>query len=182
MDKDTHGGLVTIEVLICLLQPATLQVVNWLEPLLFGGTPVPRQGTAAAATEGCIVMFGGTSTNTEEQLVVLDELVVFNMQGGGSMSCSINPSQVTGPRPTARTGATLLEHSPGRLLLYGGFGADGKPCDDAYVFDVDALAWKKVYSGHADMVGQEGAWAHHPLTNWHASFQPRFLGGKQRCA
>jgi hypothetical protein len=64
---------------------------------------------------------------------------------------------VSGPRPAARTGAALLPYGPGQLLLYGGMGADGRPLDDAYVLDVDALAWSKVYTGHACLVGQEGA-------------------------
>jgi dynein heavy chain len=142
----------------------TTQVVHWVEPLLSGDTPVPRKGAAAATTAGCIVMFGGTANNAEEQPVVLDELVVFAVQGAaGNMSCRVNPNcSAAGPAPSARTGATLLEHAPGQLLLYGGISADGRPLDDAFELDVDALTWRKVFTGHPDLVGQEGGWDRPP--------------------
>jgi hypothetical protein len=100
-------------------------------------------------------MLGGTSTDAEDKPVVLDEVVVFDMEDTNTLVCSINPV-VTGPRPAARTGATMLEYAPGQLLLYGGVGADGKPLNDAYVLDVDALAWQRVYSGSPDLVGPQG--------------------------
>lgn len=130
--------------------------MNWREPLLLGDTPQPRRGAAAAASAGTIVMFGGTGSNAEEQPVVLDELVVFAVQANASLSCRINPAEVSGPRPCARSGATFLEYAPGHVLLYGGFGADGKPVDDAYLLDVATLQWSKVYNGHPDLVGPEG--------------------------
>lgn len=89
--------------------------------------------------------------------MVLDELVVLVTQDDGSLSCRVNPTEVSGPRPCARSGATLLQYEAGKVLLYGGFGADGKPLDDAYLLDTAALKWSKVYNGHPDLVGQEGA-------------------------
>jgi dynein heavy chain len=133
----------------------SFEVANWVEPLLQGDVPVPRKGAAVSATEGRIVMLGGTSTDAEEKPVVLDEVVVFDIEDTNTMVCSINPV-MTGPRPAARTGATMLEYAPGQLLLYGGFGTDGKPLNDAYVLDVDTLAWQRVYNGHPDLVGPQG--------------------------
>lgn len=101
-------------------------------------------------------MFGGTGSTDDDQPVLLDELVLLAVHDNGALSCCINPSTVSGPRPCARSGATLLEYAPGQLLLYGGFDADGKPLDDAFLFDVNAVQWSKVYSGHPDFVGQEG--------------------------
>lgn len=124
--------------------------------MLSGDTPQPRKGAAAAASAGTIVMFGGTGSTAEEQPVVLDELVVFVTEDSGRLSCRINPAEVSGPKPCARSGATLLEYADGQMLLYGGFGADGKPLDDAYLLDVANLQWSKVYNGHPDLVGQEG--------------------------
>lgn len=133
-----------------------MQVVNWREPLLTGDTPLPRKGAAAAASGSTIIMFGGTGSNAEEQPIVLDELVLFITEDNDSLSCRINPSEVSGPQPCARTCATLLQHDEGHLLLYGGFGVDGKPLDDAYLFDVATLQWSKVYNGHPDLIGPEG--------------------------
>lgn len=136
-----------------------MQVVNWREPLLTGEAPLPRKDAAAVATASTIVMFGGTGSNAEEQPIVLDELVVFTMAANGSMSCHNNPAEVSGPKPCARSGTTLLEYAEGQVLLYGGFGVDGKPLDDAYILDVATLQWAKVFNGHPDLVGQEGRFA-----------------------
>lgn len=98
-----------------------------------GDTPRPRKSAAAAATADIIVMFGGTGSNAEEQPVVLDDLVIFTLGDNDSMSCRINPTEVSGPCPCARSGATLLEFAQGQMLLYGGFDVDGRPIDDAYL-------------------------------------------------
>eukprot|EP00879_Flechtneria_rotunda_P017284 GHRR01018106.1.p1 GENE.GHRR01018106.1~~GHRR01018106.1.p1 ORF type:complete len:1124 (+),score=375.49 GHRR01018106.1:243-3374(+) len=143
----------------CIVESVIAQVANWIEPILRGDVPAPRKGAAAAATGGTIIMLGGTTINESEQPVVLDELVVFGMESPNSLVCTINPSSASGSRPPARTGATMLEYSPGQLFLYGGFSADGKPFNDAYLLDVTTLAWKRVYNGHPDLVGSQGAMA-----------------------
>lgn len=101
-------------------------------------------------------MFGGTGADAEEQPIILDKLVVFTAQEDGSLSCCLNPSEMSGTKPSARSGATLLEYGPDHLLLYGGFNADGKPVDDAFLLDTNTLQWNKVYNGHPDLVGQDG--------------------------
>lgn len=101
-------------------------------------------------------MLGGTGVNAEEQPVVLDELVVLDFEGTNELVCSINPGTVSGPKPAARTGATMMEFAEGQLLVYGGFGADGKPLNDAFILDVDNLSWQRVYNGSADLVGSQG--------------------------
>ena len=138
-----------------------MQVVNWRDPLLSETAPTPRKGAAAAATEGLVVMFGGTGCTGDEQPVTLDELVLFSLGDNGTLSCRVNPSEVSGSKPAPRSGATLLEYAPGQLLLYGGVDVDGKPLDDAFLFDTPSLQWSKVYAGHPDLVGQEGAAAGH---------------------
>lgn len=154
-----HSARTNPGVYACLLP----QVANWVEPLLRGDVPAPRKGAAAAASEGRIIMVGGTGTNAEEQPVVLDEIVVFDMEDTNSLVCSVNPI-MSGPRPAARTGATILEYAPGQLLLYGGFNTEDKPLNDAYLLDVDALTWRRVYNGHADLVGPQGMQASHCMT------------------
>lgn len=146
--------------LLCILAflgcRCAVQVVNWREPHLTGDVPLPRKGAAAVASEGVAIMFGGTGSDAQEAPVILDELVMFATEDDGSLSCRVNPAEVSGPRPCARSGATLLQYEAGQVLLYGGFGGDGKPLDDAYLLDIAALQWSKVYNGHPDLVGQEG--------------------------
>jgi hypothetical protein len=146
--------------LLCILAflgcRCAVQVVNWREPHLTGDVPLPRKGAAAVASEGVAIMFGGTGSDAQEAPVILGELVMFATEDDGSLSCRVNPAEVSGPRPCARSGATLLQYEAGQVLLYGGFGADGKPLDDAYLLDIAALQWSKVYNGHPDLVGQEG--------------------------
>lgn len=117
-------------------------------------------GAAVACSQGRIVMLGGTNLNAEEQQVVLDEVVVLDIEGPNILLCTINPSTASGPRPAARTGATMLELAEGQLLLYGGIAADGKPLNDAFILDVDTLTWQQVYNGSRDLVGPQGdiAW------------------------
>ena len=46
---------------------------------------------------------------------------------------------------------TVQECGPGKLMLYAGIGADGKPLNDAWILDLEKLAWSLVYSGHSDL-------------------------------
>jgi dynein heavy chain len=139
-----------------------LQVVKWQEPLLKGDMPLPRKGAAAAVAAGRIVMVGGTCMNNEDQPVVLDEVVVFDMEGSSSLVCKVNPmpaASAVGPvstPPPARTGASLLEYQPGKLFLYGGVGADNKPLNDAFLLDVETMIWTQVFNGSSDLVGPDG--------------------------
>jgi dynein heavy chain len=126
-----------------------------MEPILKGDVPVSRKAAAAASTSGLIVMLGGIGANEEEQPILLDELVVLEPNGPSSLTCTINPP-VSGQIPAPRSGATMVELSVGKLFLYGGFNADGKPYNDAYVLDVERMEWTRVYNGHPDLVGTQG--------------------------
>ncbi len=131
------------------------EMARWAEPEISGTVPGPRKNAAAAATAGRIVMFGGTAVDAEEAPVVLEELCVMTVLSPGVLSSVVNP-EVSGPAPCARTGAVMVEHRPGRVFLYGGFAADGRALNDAYVLDVETMAWTRVYNGHPDLVGPTG--------------------------
>lgn len=45
----------------------------------------------------------------------------------------------------------LQECGPGKLMLYGGIGADNKPLNDAWVLDLEKLAWSLIYMAHSDL-------------------------------
>jgi hypothetical protein len=126
-----------------------------MEPLLDGDMPAPRKGATAAATAGTVVMFGGWGVNAEEQPVLLGELVLMEVQAPGSLRCLVAPA-ASGDVPCARSNGVMTELEPGKLFLYGGFNAEGKPLDDAYVFEVEHLTWRRVYNGHPDLVGPQG--------------------------
>lgn len=102
------------------------------------------------------MIFGGTTISAEDQPVVLDELLVLDIECHNELTCTVNPNNISGPRPAARSGATLLEFAPGQLLLYGGVGADGKPLNDAFLLDVETLHWQQLYNGSPELVGPQG--------------------------
>jgi len=45
----------------------------------------------------------------------------------------------------------LQDCGQGKLMLFGGLGADGKPLNDAWVLDLEQRAWSLIYLGHADL-------------------------------
>ena len=45
----------------------------------------------------------------------------------------------------------MQETSPGKLMLYGGIGADGKPLNDAWILDLEKSAWCLIYSAGSDL-------------------------------
>lgn len=141
-----------------IASPSRMQVAKWGEPALTGDVPAPRKGAAAATTLGgrFIAMFGGTAVDEAGAALVLDQLVVFSLTGPRALSCTIEPA-VSGPKPAARSGAMLVERGPGQLFLYGGFSADGKPLNDAYVLNCNQMAWQRVYYGAPELVGPPGA-------------------------
>eukprot|EP00877_Chromochloris_zofingiensis_P015255 jgi/Chrzof1/9984/Cz04g22250.t1 len=137
---------------LCMVDTSDKQVAAWMEPIMKGDVPCARKSAAAAATLNTIVLLGGTVMNEEEQPVVVDELVLLQVTGPNSITCTINPA-VSGVKPAPRSGATLLEYSPGKLFLYGGVGSDGKLLNDAFILEVEAWSWSRVYYGHADLLG-----------------------------
>ena len=47
--------------------------------------------------------------------------------------------------------ADLQEWAPGKLLLYGGLGGDGKPLNDAWLLDLEHYSWELQYMGSSDL-------------------------------
>ena len=45
----------------------------------------------------------------------------------------------------------LQECGPGKVMLYGGTGADNKPLNDAWVLDLEKPAWSLIYMAHSDL-------------------------------
>ena len=47
--------------------------------------------------------------------------------------------------------AVLQEWAPGKLLLYGGLGGDGKPLNDAWLLDLEHNSWELQYMASSDL-------------------------------
>ena len=47
----------------------------------------------------------------------------------------------------------------GKLLLYGGVSADGKPINDGYVLEVASMKWHCIYLGDPDILPATGPMA-----------------------
>lgn len=128
---------------------------NWMEPIVTaedGIIPAPRRAAAAAACAPALIfMFGGVQSDPQGQNVTTDELVRFEVTGPNSLHVTVNPP-VTGPKPPARSFATMQEYSNGKLFLYGGLNADGKALNDAWLLDVPSMTWECVFNGHTDLV------------------------------
>ena len=45
----------------------------------------------------------------------------------------------------------MQECAPGKLMLYGGMGADGKPLNDAWMLDLEKPAWSLIYWASSDL-------------------------------
>lgn len=65
----------------------------------------------------------------------------------------------------------VQEVQGGKLLLYGGFGADSKPLHDVWLLDLDSSQWTCLFYASPDTVSQ----VHIMLPGWlasHASASP----------
>lgn len=45
----------------------------------------------------------------------------------------------------------VQEYAPGKLMLYGGVGADGKPLNDAWLLNLEKPSWSLIYMGHSEL-------------------------------
>jgi hypothetical protein len=137
------------------------QTARWAEPTITGDSAAARRGAAAASTTTvsgtrCIVLFGGLCADESgAATVLLDQLVVYKLQGSRTLACTVTPA-VGSQAPGPRQGAMLVEQAPGKLLLWGGYGADGRPLNEAYLLDVERLAWRRVYSGIPEALAPAG--------------------------
>ena len=79
---------------------------KWQEPALKGLIPRPRKGACAAATQGhFVVMFGGKSLNAEGKEVMMDELLLWDLDGPNSVTVSLMAA--VGKKPAPRVGGTF---------------------------------------------------------------------------
>ena len=86
----------------CFLQATA----RWQEPALKGLIPRPRKGACAAATQGhFIVMFGGKSLNAEGKEVMMDELLLWDLDGPNSVTVSLMAA--VGKKPAPRVSGTF---------------------------------------------------------------------------
>jgi len=123
-----------------------------VEPTVEGALPSARKGVAAAASGGAfVVLFGGCAANEQGEDVYMNDLHLIEVQGLTTVRSG--QQETSGAVPAPRAGALLQEQSEGRLLLYGGTGADGKPLGDAWVLDVATLTWECLYDGVGPEVG-----------------------------
>lgn len=98
-----------------------------------------------------MVLFGGVAAGEGGEDVTLGDLYLIEVQGAGTVRCA--QQEAAGAAPPARWGALLQEHGEGKLLLYGGVGADGKPLGDAWLLDVASLTWLLLYDGTPETSG-----------------------------
>ena len=86
----------------CYLQATA----KWQEPILKGLIPRPRKGACAAATQGhFVVMFGGKSLSAEGKEVMMDELLLWDLDGPNSVTVSLMAA--VGKKPAPRVGGTF---------------------------------------------------------------------------
>ena len=129
---------------------------RWVEPAVDGVLPCARKGAAAAAAAGdsFAVIFGGCTVNEQGEDVLLNDLHLVEIRGLDLVRCG--QLEAAGATPPPRAGAMLEQHAAsGRLLLYGGVDAAGKPLGDAWMLDVATLTWECLYDGIPDGSGPQ---------------------------
>eukprot|EP00891_Asterochloris_glomerata_P001316 jgi/Astpho2/1316/Aster-06188 len=140
---------------LCMVDTEKRATAKWQEPILKGLIPRPRKGACAAATQGhFVVMFGGKSLSAEGKEVMMDELLLWDLDGPNSVTVSLMAA--VGKKPAPRVGGTFQEWAPGKLLLYGGLGGDGKPLNDAWLLDLEHNSWELQYMASSDLCPPTG--------------------------
>ena len=161
VDRDLYilGGDCTGDLLkeYAMCSTGDRNTAGWMEPVLKGDVPRARKAAAAVASGNKIFMFGGMSLNDEDATVTVGELVVFEISGPHDLHAVIDPPTSCSLVPPARAYATMCEYSAGKLFLYGGMDAAGKPLNDGWLLDVATLAWENVFNGHSDLVLPTGS-------------------------
>ncbi|EFN60095.1 hypothetical protein CHLNCDRAFT_133411 [Chlorella variabilis] len=104
-----------------------------------------KGAAAAAAGDGFVAIFGGCASNEQGEDVLLNDLHLVQVESLSRVRCG--QQEASGAAPPPRAGAILQEYGSGRLLLYGGTGAGGRPLGDAWVLDVAAQTWECLYDG-----------------------------------
>lgn len=136
----------------CLsVAPPLPQSPCWMEPTVEGELPCARRGASAAASGEFVVLFGGCSAIEQGEAVPLNDIYLLEVAGPSRVRCE--RQEAAGALPPPRSGALLQEHSGGRLLLYGGSDATGKPLGDAWLLDVASLTWECLYDAVPEAAG-----------------------------
>lgn len=142
----------------CCVLLCTQAQLCWVEPAVEGTLPSARKGAAAAAAgDGFVAIFGGCASNEQGEDVLLNDLHLVQVESLSRVRCG--QQEASGAAPPPRAGAILQEYGSGRLLLYGGTGAGGRPLGDAWVLDVAAQTWECLYDGEPQVcwVGMSGS-------------------------
>lgn len=108
-----------------------------------GELPCARRGASAAASGRFVILFGGCAADEQGEAVPLNDLYLLEVAGPTLVRCG--RQEASGVLPPPRSGALLQEHSDGRLLLFGGSDAAGKPLGDAWLLDMATLTWECLY-------------------------------------
>jgi dynein heavy chain len=98
-----------------------------------------------------VVLFGGCATDEQGEAVPLNDIHLLEVAAPSLVRCG--RQEAAGTLPPPRSGALLQEHSDGRLLLYGGSDAAGKPLGDAWLLDVASLTWECLYDAVPEAAG-----------------------------
>ncbi|DBA86689.1 TPA: Dynein alpha chain, flagellar outer arm [Trebouxia sp. C0004] len=142
---------------MCMIDTEKQGNLAWVNPILNGTTPAARKGASAACTQNrFVVVFGGKGVDADAKEVIKDDLLLLEMDDGPS-TIKVSALDIKGLKPAPRMNAMFQECGQGKLMLFGGLGADGKPLNDAWVLDLEQRAWNLIYLGHADLCPPQGA-------------------------
>lgn len=107
----------------------------WVEPPCQGMKPCTRAAHASVNVDGDIYVFGGRHLG--RRMNDLHRLTLRSHHWSGLLDC-------TGTPPVGRSWHTFSRISPNQLILYGGYNTEERPLDDAWLLNVDSLAWSEL--------------------------------------
>eukprot|EP00741_Cyanophora_paradoxa_P003991 tig00000743_g3877.t1 len=108
---------------------------EWMEPAVRGHAPAGRRGHSAVALGHCVLVFGGLA----ERGVYLDDLLVLDLASEEARWRQVE-TRGAGPSPRADHHAAVVGSC---LLVAGGHGRAG-PAPDAFLLDLETMAWAPV--------------------------------------
>lgn len=144
---------------ICSASVSNLtQPLAWREPIVHSGPaslPRARKGMCAIAKADRIFMFSGLVMNDKQEYEGSSEMFTMRAVDGGIDVELVTQCGVHRPEP--RSAPVLQDYSSNAFFMFGGMGADGRPLNDGWLFDVGTLTWTCIFNGHSDLAPAGGA-------------------------
>ena len=120
--------------------------MKWVEHTVEGDMYKPRRGASMCAIQGIIYVFGGIFRDEDDdQDVVLDDLFMLKTDGNTVTAESI-PIPEGAITPGGRAFAMMQAYGDDSLMLFGGV-KEGKPLNDAFMFNIGTQKWTQVFRG-----------------------------------